>query len=547
MITRIENFLSKYEALVLILLLAAFLVVNSQALSWGLPASWNPDELARVVIRTLNDGEPFNQTNFDYPSLPKYVMLLIGRITDSLGYPRTVYFLAARFFSVFLGAMIVWLAYALVRQLGGKRWSALLAALLVATNNQLSLNSHFAHNDMYVTFFAGMTLLFSIKYLKSENKGWLYVAFFTAGMTASSKYNGGAIMLVVVLAYLMLKGKQIFRDKMTTFETLFTGIGLTVLGYALGTPTALTHLSFYFRHLIPTLWYQANYERYPNSVIGLIKQWQYLYVVLGPIFFILIMLTLIVVIVATIQYLRKRNVSDYQHGRLFLLLLAGLFLLDLPILISYNVQNRYFLPLLPGLAVVVAIGVELLVEKVEQNNKARLYQSIIGGLCILGVLWGALRVASVIVLMENDARNPAGEYLKSLPAGVSVERTFYSPIFYDKERFSSYVEYPLIFLKFADQQITDPYGREYNVGEEGIEKRKPDYLIVSSFMYTRFVNHYICERHQADCNFFRDLLAGDTNYQKIAEFHYDLPWYLPFPKIDANFVNPDILVFKRDK
>ncbi len=543
MILRIENFLSKYESLVLIFLLAAVLLVNSRGLSWGLPAFWNPDELATVVEQTLDGNLRFNQTNFDYPSLPKYVMLFIGRVTDSLGYPRSAYFLTARFFTVFLGAMIVWLAYALVRQLGGKRWSALLAAALVATNNELSLNSHFAHNDLYVTFFAGMTLLLSLFYLNTHTKIWLYVAFFTAGMTASSKYNGGAILLVVVLAYLMLKGTQAFRDKMSSFETLFTGIGLTVAGYGLGTPTALTSLSFYIKRLLPALWHHANYDRYPNSVPGVINQWQNMQSVFGTGLLILLLLAVFILVIFSARLLRKKSSIDRQRGRLFLLLLAGLFFLDLPILFSYNVQNRFFLPLLPGLAVVFAIAVEILVEKIESNKNVKLYQNAIAVLCILVLFWGALRVASVIVMMKHDARIPAAEFLRTIPDAVSVERTFYAPIFYDKDRFSTFIEYPLIFLKFADQQITINNGLEYNVGEKGVEERKPDFLVVSSFIYARFANQFICERHQPDCTFFEDLLAGETKYEKIADFRYDLPWYLP--DIAINFVNPEIIVFQR--
>ena len=543
MIARIENFLGKYESLVLIFLLAAVLFVNSRELSWGLPAYWNPDELATVVEQTLDGNLRFNQTNFDYPSLPKYVMLFIGRVTDSLGYPRSAYFLTARFFSVFLGAMIVWLAYALVRQLGGKRWSALLAAVLVATNNELALNSHFAHNDLYVTFFAGMTILLSMIYLNTHRKIWMYVAFFTAGMTASSKYNGGAILLVVLLAYLMFKGKQTFRDKLSTFETIFTGIGLTVLGYGLGTPTALTSFSFYFKRLLPTLWHHANYDRYPDSVTGLINQWQYMVSFFGTALFILILLALIILIVITFQLLRMKSANDQQRGRLFILLLVGLFLLDLPILISFNVQNRFFLPLLPGLTVVVASSIELLAEKLESKKNGKLYHTIITFMMIVVVFWGALRVASVILLMKHDARIPAAEFLRTIPEGSSVERTFYAPIFYNADRFSTFIEYPLIFLKFADQQITIDNGLEYNVGEKGVEDRKPDFLVVSSFIYARFANPFICERHQPDCTFFGDLLAGETNYEKIADFRYDLPWYLP--DIAINFVNPQIIAFQR--
>ena len=94
-----------------------------------------------------------------------------------------------------------------------KRWSALLAALLFATNSELALNAHFAHNDLYVTFFVGMTLLFALKYVNTNNKAWLYFSFYAAGLAASSKYNGGGIVIVALFGYLLVEGKPILIKK----------------------------------------------------------------------------------------------------------------------------------------------------------------------------------------------------------------------------------------------------------------------------------------------------------------------------------------------
>ncbi len=127
MFEKIENFLQKYEIVILLLLLAAMLLVNSQGLSWGLPGLWNPDEISHVVNLALDGLFKFDQTNLNYPSLPKYFMLTIGRITDALGYSRTTFFIVVRFISVFLGGMLSWLAYVLVRRLGGKRLTAFLS------------------------------------------------------------------------------------------------------------------------------------------------------------------------------------------------------------------------------------------------------------------------------------------------------------------------------------------------------------------------------------------------------------------------------------
>ena len=542
MAQKIDSLICRYEPWILILILAAVLLVNSQGIAWGLPGRWNPDELVGVVNLALEGLEKFDQTNFDYPSLPKYFMLFLGRMSDALGYPRFDFFLVCRYFSIFLGGMVVWLAYALVRQMGGSYWSALLAALLTATNSELALNSHFAHNDLYVTFFAGMTLLFSLKYVHSKQKGWLYFAFFAAGLTASSKYNGGLIVLVALLAFFLAEGRQVFRSVLNLFETIFVGAGLSVIGYGVGTPTALTSFSFYVKRLIPALMRHANYNMDPSSVRGYLKQWSVMQATFGFPAYTLFILSMIALAAIGIFLLLKRiNFDKDLHSRL-LLVLTAILLLDLPILLSINVQSRFFLPMLAPLAAAAALAAELLVKWLEQRNNQKMIMLAFISLAVI-IVYSGMRVLSTDLLIKNDSRELAKPFLSTLPSGSSVEYTAYAPNFENEKRFSSFFQYPLFILKYEGQELPKGSGFEYNTGEAGIEDRKPDYLIISSFTYSRFKNKYTCQRHQADCDFFNNLLAGKTNYREMAAFKYELPAYLP--KVSLSFINPEIRVYER--
>jgi len=143
MFSCVDDFLQKQEILILIALITIMVLVNSLGLSWGLPSIWHPDELVKEVDMVLDGEMVFNQVNFDYPSLPKHVMWLIGRLTDSLGYPRATFFLVSRFVSVLLGGLVAWLTYFMVRKLSGSRISSLLASLFIISNSEVSLNSHF--------------------------------------------------------------------------------------------------------------------------------------------------------------------------------------------------------------------------------------------------------------------------------------------------------------------------------------------------------------------------------------------------------------------
>jgi len=542
MTQKMDAWISKNESFIIIILLFAVLLVNSQGLAWGLPGRWNPDELVGVVNLALEGLEKFDQTNFDYPSLPKYFMLFLGRMSDALGYPRFDFFLVCRYFSIFLGGMVVWLAYALVRQMGGSYWSALLAALLTASNSELALNSHFAHNDLYVTFFAGMTLLFSLKYVHSKQKGWLYFAFFAAGLTASSKYNGGLIVLVALLAFFLAEGRRVFRSVLNLFETIFVGAGLSVIGYGVGTPTALTSFSFYIKRLIPALMRHANYNMNPSSVRGYLKQWSVMQATFGfPDYTLFILSMVALAAIGILLLFRRINLEKEFHARL-LLVFTAILLLDLPILVSINVQSRFFLPMLAPLAAASALAAELLVKWLEQRNKQKMIMLAFIGLAVI-IVYSGMRVLSTDLLIKNDSRELAKPFLSTLPSGSSVEYTAYAPNFENEKRFSSFFQYPLFILKYEGQELPKGSGFEYNTGEAGIEDRKPDYLIISSFTYSRFKNEYTCQRHQADCDFFNNLLAGKTNYREMAAFKYELPPYLP--KVSLSFINPEIRVYER--
>ncbi len=542
MFSCVDDFLQKQEILILIALITIMVLVNSLGLSWGLPSIWHPDELVKEVDMVLDGEMVFNQVNFDYPSLPKHVMWLIGRLTDSLGYPRATFFLVSRFVSVLLGGLVAWLTYFMVRKLSGSRISSLLASLFIISNSEVSLNSHFAHNDMYVMFFITLTVFILLVYLSVQQKNWLYLAFFSAGLTASCKYNGGIIILAVILTYVLVAGKQLLERRLETFETFFVGTGLSILGFGLGTPTALLWFSFYIKRLLPALWRHANYNITPGSTIGFFSQWRVLQSTLSLPVFWLFFASFLAMLAVTILVLCGRIQRDRQRYRKILVLYAAIGILNIPTLLSYNIAPRFFLPLLPLLSVIAALALDKLYELLSQKKQG-VYSVLV--LCaLLGMfIYGGMRIASVILSFVNDARIPASKFVSALPEGSSIEFTIYRPNVDDPARFSRAQSYPLIFLKFEGQEHPEDQFFSYNIGEVGVENRKPDYLVIDSFTYERFANDYVCQVHQAECDFFHRLTNGETNYRHLVTFSYSLPNYLPRPNL--NFLNPTIQVYER--
>jgi hypothetical protein len=212
-------------------------------------------------------------------------------------------------------------------------------------------------------------------------------------------------------------------------------------------------------------------------------------------------------------------------------------------MLSYNYQVRFFLPLMPSLAIVAAFFLEALYGYIKQRN-IWFVRSLYVALSLL-VLYSFARNISVMLLFMNDARFAASTYTAALPKGTSLEHTLYPPSIPSKH-FKREFNYPIYFVKVPGDPLPTSNKYKFNVGEVGLDERQTDYLVTDSFTYGRFSDRYICANTQVECDFFKQLNTGKSNHYKlIAEFSYHLPAYLP--QIEIAFVNPTIRIYERIK
>jgi hypothetical protein len=211
-------------------------------------------------------------------------------------------------------------------------------------------------------------------------------------------------------------------------------------------------------------------------------------------------------------------------------------------MLSYNYPIRFFLPLMPLFAILSALFINDVYELARQNENSLYSKLIVGGLTTIIVLSFA-RVISVMLLFLNDSRIPASAFLASLPAGTSLEHTFYSPTI-PSEHFEREHNYPIYFIKTIGGQVPVSRKYEFNSGETGLDDRMTDYLVIDNFTADRFNDPYICGTMPAECDFFKQLeTGGSDHYRLITEFTYTLPPYLP--QINIDFVNPEIRIYER--
>lgn len=536
---RVKAFIATREWVIPLALALAFVAITLPGLEWGILGGWNPDEIIQRVINALHGRLVFDETDFNYPSLTKWVMYGLGKVVLSLGYGDWEVTWTARFLSVVLGASVIALTYALARRSGISPGFSLLAALLVMSNSVLANNARFAHNDIYLTLFVLLATWASFRFAQTSHRSWFYAACFFVGLAASSKYNGIAVLLLpIVLFFLIEAGNKTLKNWLRSTETLALGLILTASGYFVGTPKALFWMTFYFKRMIPELLSHAVYGLQPDSVVGVLGQWPTLGGVLGGPFSLLALTAFGYAVYKLVGRARQSGLPAVGE---MLVIPLGLLAIDLPLSVSYLYISRYYLPFVPLLAVLAAQLAQTIYRWLDEQSRQR--EQWVLMLALAAVLaFSLLRVVGVVLLFTNDARIPAGEFIAQLPAGKSLEHTFYPP-YMNRTEFSRQHNYPLYFIK--DPGETPPTGGrlEFNTGAEGLDERQTDYLVVDSFTFKRFEDPYICNAIPVECEFFDDLLAGDTNYQLIGRFEYRLPAWIP--RSPVSFLNPDILIFER--
>ncbi len=529
--------IQKYEFLIPLGLFLLFLAFTLPGISWGAPSVWHPDEIVVRSIKALHGEWQFSEYNFDYPDLPQYTMFFLGKLLLALDKTDGDILIASRILSALLAGLTVVLTYVIARRIGGSVTVAGLSGLLLICVSEMSHNGRFAHNDTYLVFFTTLSVLFLLNYSINQNRLWLYASFLTVGMAASSKYIGGSLVLAPLTVYLLEGRRDLRKNWFSIGETLYISVGLAFLGFALGTPKALTWMAFYFKRLFSTLQWQANYGHQPGSVRGIIGQYAVMANGLG--------LALMLLFGAALLWAVWKVVSTQQsedpQKKPFAILLLAILVLDLPMMVSYNYQLRYFLTLMPFLAILTAFFLADLHARAKATGKT-IYPLAVTLTAAGIVLYSLARLFSLMLLVINDARIPASAFMDTLPAGTSLEHTYYPPTL-PSERFTREHNYPIYFIK-GNEPLPESDKFAYNAGEAGLVDRQTDYFVVDSFTADKFNDPHYCETMPLECGFFKQLETGrSSRYKLLAEFEYTLPPYLP--QIRFEFINPAIRIYER--
>lgn len=421
--------------LVAAIMLCAF-GLRVYAVGWGLPYVDNPDEGsgANRALGMVRRGD-WNPRFFGKPSLYYYALRFVfaahlrygiatglyhgvndlPRTTD-LYLPTPGLFIWGRMLTVLLGTATVLLLFAV-----GRRWwnvrVGLIAAALLAVSPFHMRHSQYISLDVPSAFMALLALAAALRLLDDTRWRAYALAGLCAGLSASTKYNAGMVVLALVVAHAAVWGKASARQFP---RVLWAGLW-ALAGFIAATPYTVLDSGAFLAGLL------KQYSAYaPQDTGDLPQTWpvrDYLA------FFWNTGLTPIPALAA----LLGMGVALARRNRAALVLLA--FVLPYPLLFLPQ-RVHYFrnmLPIIPPLLIFAGIGCDVallrLTTAVQSLREGRFHPALrraaqavimlLGALLLVG--W-PLRDAVALTRFEAQPHSMVRAYafLQSLPRGAPI-------------------------------------------------------------------------------------------------------------------------------
>jgi 4-amino-4-deoxy-L-arabinose transferase-like glycosyltransferase len=473
------------DLILVALMLVSSVLVRAWGIAYDLPYIYHPDEPGYIgIIQRIFKSGDLNPRFFNYPSLFFYInalayvpYYLFGKLvgvfqapgdilapvslvlgTTKTQMPTTV--LLGRIVTACFGVGTVGLAYLSGKRLSGRRSMGVLASLMVAISPTNVWNSRFVTPDTFVAFFALASLLTSIL-IYEQGKTWQYViGGICVGLTASSKYNGGLVILTLMAAHFLRHGRTSFKQ-----PRLYAALLLCLVAFLATTPFAILD----FAEFMDDLRFEAqHYAAGHAGMEGESLKWylNYMWSSGGGLY--------LLATLGIIHNLLERP-KETALVSIFPLVYFGF-------ISSFAVRNdRTLLPLTPFLFLSAAWLLVDIFDRARSWRRKSLRRVSMGASIVLLIVILAFPISKTVQqtrhLTRVDSRETARVWInENLPSGAKVAIEPYSP-FIDPARFSVHG------MQIAEQN-PDWYF------EQGF-----DYLVFAEGMYGRFYREP--ERYQA--------------------------------------------------
>ncbi len=506
----------QYVSLVFFCIVITSIVLRVWGIDYDLPYIYHADEPVSITIsRNMFVTGDLNPHFFGYSSLPLYINALayipyyfLGKLVGVFQTPDDIRPLVSltmgvtkapcptsvllhRLVSVIFGIGTVVVVFFIAKHITRKMSVGLLASLMVAISPSMVTHSRLATPNIYVVFFMLLAFLASILIYK-QGKTWHYVAAgLCVGFTISSKYNGGLVLLTLILAHFLRYGKEALKKKKFYLALFLCGVG-----FLLTTPFAILDFSNFYEDFV----FHAQYYRiasHPGMEGDDTLRWYLDYAWrTGGVLYIFAILQILYGI-----YVGSKEIAILA---IFPVVYSGY-------ISTLNVRNdRTFIPLVPFLFILAAWFLVCLWYKIKELPSKKLHNlSVIVFICLTIAALAfplARTIMDTLRLTTINSRETARVWCESnLPPGSKIALESYTP-FLEPELFS-----------------VNGVGRMIDYEPEWYIENGFDYLIFGQAMYRRF--YLDSEKYDTEVTQYDNFFNRFTLVKAFADGDYEVLIY----------------------
>jgi hypothetical protein len=538
----VSSYLKTHKiSLVVIFLISLGALLRFYNLNWGAPYYFHPDErnIADLVLKTsLANPESLLRGTFAYGNFPVILTLLIKPIlqpvfqllnlTDSFAQAIITLRILSGISSIFMLYVIY---------LCGKFWSekaGILSLFLATFSTGFIQQAHFGTYDGFVAFCAVSVFYFLLRFLKSRQIKFYYLAFLFIALGAAAKINLLILAIFPAVILLMHLGKK--KKKALSFLLhAALAASLMLLLTAVLSPNYLTsefrNALMYERGLVagdtPVFYTQSFYNTTPIH-------FQFLNIypfLINPVLTILFLPSFFYLLY---KGLKTKNPSLFILNSFFLLLF-------LPQAFLFAKWTRYMIPTLPFAYLIIAIAVFSLLQSYKQVFSIRYL--------VLGITLTSCIIFSIsyfiTAFIKTDARIEAAGYARQNFPNNS--RIITEPYDLGITPFNSR-SFDIEFFNFYDLE-SDGSSLGYELNSE---LERTEYLIIPSqrLLRSRLLNE---KNFPKGHKFYSSLINEDLGFEKIYQTPCDVfcrITYLGDPvfyleETSTVFDRPTVFIYKK--
>jgi len=402
----------------LVLALVGGAILRLIGVAYGLPAVYNPDEVA-IMNRAIGLGQNgLNPHNFLYPSLYFYALFawegawfVVGRVTGVFGSlaafergfftdPTSIY-VAGRVLTAICGVLTIWTTWRFAARMGG-RVAGIIAAALLAVSPLAVRDAHYVKHDVPVTWLIVLAHLLMAAELQrpSAQQRWIWPSF-VAGLAMSTHYY--AIFLALPLTLLILFPATPWSGLRERLKNLTIAAVTVVLAFAVASPFLALEPGTAIRDVLANR--QIVVDRATASAGAFASLGYYLsWLVRDGIGW----MSASLAIVGTWMALKR--------GRTFAILTLAFPASFLLFIANTVPASRYLNPIVPFVCLLAAVAAA---DLMERSNSGR----AVAALIVLGGVAQGLTdsVATDLFFRQTDTRTIARDWIEQqVPPGSSI-------------------------------------------------------------------------------------------------------------------------------